>query len=333
MLQFLEGLSPYLTLSQETLVYLGAGLAASLIFVGVASGLGHRNHAADRIARTPGTRGNARFERGLLRETVQTPRGILRAALPSNARDQARQELLMIQAGMTNPRALQYYFMVRLLLGFGLPAAYVAVHMIARVDPTLFPTQMTYWLSLKTDGQILRHLVIIVAAGYYLPTAWLKARIRERKRRITESFPNALDLMQISVEVGLGIDQAMTRVGNELAGVAPDLSAELLATQMQIQAGRPRGEALLAMAERTGVEMVQAFANVTLQAIKFGTSMSEALTTFAAEMRQVRELKAQEKANQLPVKMSGVLASLMLPAVILVTIGPVVIRTIRVFGG
>lgn len=329
----LNALPPGLGITEENVILMGAGLAAALIFLAVATMLGQRNYAADRIARTPGARTDRRFERGLLKATIRTPGGLLKAAMPRDQKERAQQELMMVQAGLTNPRALHYYLMVRLVLGMILPAVYISLHMVARLDPLLMPTQITYWLSLRTDAQVLRHVIMIVAAGYYLPALWLRSRIKERQRRITESFPNALDLMQISVEVGLGFDQAMTRVGNEMAEVAPELASEFLSTQMQIQAGRPRGDALLAMAERTGVDMVQAFANVAQQAIQFGTSMSEALTVYAAEMRVFREMKAQEKANQLPVKMSGVLAGLMLPAVILVTIGPIVIRTIRVFGG
>ena len=87
------------------------------------------------------------------------------------------------------------------------------------------------------------------------------------------------------------------------------------------------------MAGRTGVEMVKSFANVVQQSMQFGTSMSDALTAYAEEMRNYREMRAQEMANKLPVKMSAVLASLMLPALILLTVGPVVIRYTRYFGG
>jgi tight adherence protein C len=157
--------------------------------------------------------------------------------------------------------------------------------------------------------------------------------VAERKQRIEEGFPNALDLMQISVESGLGFDAAMTRVGNELAEVSPDIAFEFLSVQRQVQAGRAREAALRDMADRTGVETVRAFANVVQQSMQFGTGMSEALITYAEELRETRELRAQEMANKLPVKMSAVLASLMLPALILLTVGPVLIRYIRFFGG
>ena len=150
--------------------------------------------------------------------------------------------------------------------------------------------------------------------------------------RITESFPNALDLLQVSVEAGLGFDTAMTRVGNELASVSPELAVELLTVQRQIQAGRPRDAAMREMAERTGVEMVQSFAKVVQQSMQFGTPLTEALQTYADEMRMYRELAAQEMANKLPVKMSVVLATFMLPSLVLMTVGPTIIRYLNFSG-
>ena len=173
---------------------------------------------------------------------------------------------------------------------------------------------------------------MLVAAGYFGPVYWLNGRVTERRRRIEESFPNALDLMQISVESGLGFDAAMTRVGNELMHTSPDIAFEFLSVQRQVQAGRARDAAMLDMAQRTGVETVRSFANVAKQSMQFGTNMSTALTTYAHELRAYREMRAHEMANKLPVKMSAVLASLMLPVLIMLTIGPVVIRYIRYFG-
>ena len=137
--------------------------------------------------------------------------------------------------------------------------------------------------------------------------------------------------MQVSVEAGLGFDSAMTRVGNELARVSPDLSWEFLSVQRQVAAGRPRSTALQEMAARTGVETIRSFANVVVQSMQFGTSMSEALIAYADELRSQREMKALEMANKLPVKMSAVLAALLMPVLLMITAGPVVIRMIRVF--
>jgi DNA-binding CsgD family transcriptional regulator len=126
--------------------------------------------------------------------------------------------------------------------------------------------------------------VTLTAFGYYVPMLWLMDRIRERKERIEQVFPNALDLLQISVEAGLGFDTAMTRVGNELVRTSPDIAFEFLSVQRQVQAGRARDTALLDIADRTGVDTVRSFANVVQQSMQFGTSMGEALEAYAREI-------------------------------------------------
>ena len=118
----------------------------------------------------------------------------------------------------------------------------------------------------------------------------------------------------------------MIRVANESLGTAPGLAEEFLIAQREIQAGRSRDKALMDMAARTGVPQVNSFANVVLQSLHYGSSITEALTVYSEEMRQWRELKAQEMANKLPVKMSAIMASLMLPALLMLALGPVVIR-------
>ncbi|MBS8225604.1 type II secretion system F family protein [Vannielia litorea] len=319
-------------LSLDMVLLVAFGLGAGLLFVSLVVLLGQKNAAAVRIAQTRTAKADARFERGLLRDTVRTPKGILRIALPTNEDERRKMELKFRQAGYVTPTAMRVYTSVRMLLGFGLPAAFILALVAAKLPGLPVPEALASRLNGLGRLGIMQIIAVMVAVGYYLPALWLNSRVTERRLRITESFPNALDLMQVATEAGLGFDAAMTRVGNELAGVSPEIAFEFLSAQHQISAGRSRDAALMTMAENTGVDMVRSFATVVSQSIQFGTPMAEALTTYAAEMRLERELKAQEMANKLPVKMSGVLASLMLPAVVLVTIGPVVIRYIRVFG-
>ena len=167
--------------------------------------------------------------------------------------------------------------------------------------------------------------------GFFGPALWLRSKVDFRQMEISESFPNALDLMQVSVESGLGFDAAMTRVSNEMEMSAPAISQEFRLVQLEVSAGGDREKALLDMATRTNVDEVASFASVVLQSIQFGTSVSEALTTYATEMRITRELKAQEMANKMPVKMSGVMAGLMLPALFLLILGPIAIRWTNTF--
>lgn len=320
-------------MTPETLILGGIGLGAALVFYALASAFGQRNPATARLAEIRAGRANTRFEKGLLRETAQTPKGLLRAAMPTSAKDRLKIEEKFLRAGITSPRALSIYTLVRIGFGVLIPLIFIALVTLSRLPGAPLPAGLADWLSGMERMAIIRVVVVFVAAGYYLPSAWLDGKVRERQRRISQGFPNALDLMQVAIEAGLGFDAAMIRVANEMAQVSPDIAFEFLTAQHQISAGRPREQALLDMAHRTGVDTVRSFATVVQQSMNFGTSMSEALTTYAREMRLARELKAQEMANKLPVKMSAVLASLMLPALILVTIGPVLIRYVRMYSG
>ena len=317
-------------LDRDAALVLQLGVAAGLMLAVVSVGAALRgNPAAERIARGTEAARDARRARGLLRETVATPRGLMRAVLPREGKETDKLRLKLLQAGFTRPGALQIYMLVRVFVGFVVPLIFLALVMAARTPGLGLPDALAEPFAELSHSATLKWLAILVGVGYFTPSAWLDRRVRERQRRIEEAFPNALDLMQVSVDTGLGFDLAMTRVGNELASVSPEIAFEFLSTQHQIQAGRAREDALDDMAGRTGVEVVRSFARVVQQSMRFGTPMSEALTTYANEMRDYREMRAQEMANKLPVKMSAVLASLMLPALIMITIGPNVIRYIR----
>ncbi|MGX9353246.1 type II secretion system F family protein [Shimia sp. W99] len=331
--QYLSFISTGFSISPDFLVLAGVGIGAAVFFVSLVVAIGQRNPAAERIANTRLAKADARFQKGLLRETVKTPKGILRAALPSDEEQQYKIEQKFRHAGYTSPHALRIYTLVRIGLGVILPLLFVFLVVASKTPGFPLPDVVAQQLLDLSRFNVIQIVAVTVAAGYYLPAIWLDGRIKERQLRITESFPNALDLLQVAIEAGLGFDAAMTRVANELASVSPEIAFEFLTVQHQVNAGRRREEALQAMARNTGVDMVRSFSTVVVQSMQFGTSMGEALTTYAQEMRVTRELKAQEMANKLPVKMSAVLASLMLPAVVMVTIGPVVIRYIRVFSG
>ncbi|SMY06123.1 type II secretion system F family protein [Flavimaricola marinus] len=326
MLNSIETLAQSYGLSTQVLLLAGIAGGSLLLFVGVASMLTHRDPASVRLAATHEARKRSRKDRGILKTPAEEAKGIMKSFLPKDLAQRTKLHRELAQAGRTGPHALRNFTLVRIVLGLVLPLWLLLIVFASQNFGFLFPERFVTWVAGYSSMSIFQSLSILVAIGYWLPLIWLRSRVSERKQRITESFPNALDLMQISVEAGLGFDIAMTRVGNELAEIAPDIAFEFLTVQQQVQAGRPRQNAMRDMAEKTGVDVVNSFANVVHQSIHFGTSMSEALTTYAAEMRLYRELKAQEMANKLPVKLSGVMAALMLPALIIITVGPVVIR-------
>ena len=332
MIEKLNALSLALGLSVEMLVLAGIACGSLLLFYGFASLVTQRSPAAVRLADMAADRRRARQDRGILKSPVAEATGLMKSFLPSDLAARTALHRKLAQAGYAGPNALRNFTLVRIFLGLVLPGWCLAMVLAGKYLGAYLPLAFTDWVASFTSLQISQIIVTLVALGYYLPMAWLRSRVAERRQRITESFPNALDMMQVAVEAGLGFDAAMTRVGNELIEIAPDIAYEFLSVQHQVQAGRPRQAAMRDMAQQTGVDVVTSFANVVHQSMQFGTSMSEALTTYAEEMRQFRELKAQEMANKLPVKLSGVMATLMLPALIMLTIGPTVIRYINMVG-
>jgi len=328
----LDSITQQMNLSNEVVLIGGVALGVLMVFISSASLFSRPNPAAARIAAVSNqSRQLDRFNRGLLKPADSDPSGLMKHFVPSDAKERSNLQQRLAQAGFSGPGAVRVFTLVRVGLGLVLPGLLLMVIFLSKSPSVLLPFGVSAKLATFNNMQVFQFLSLLVGGGYFGPNYWLNGRVAERKRQIEEGFPNALDLMQISVESGLGFDSAMTRVGNELAGVSPEIAFEFLSAQRQVQAGRSRDQALFDMAERTGVVAVRSFANVAHQSMKFGTSMSEALTTYAEELRETREMRAQEIANKLPVKMSAVLASLMLPALILVTVGPVVIRYIRYF--
>ena len=315
-------------LSSQTMIILGIGVGSMLCIFGIAGAMAGKDPVLRRMEQQRRQRPTS-FDKGLLRHTSADPKGLMKTLIPTDRRERSEVERNLARAGFSGPHSVRNYYLLRLLLGIALPGMLLGVIWASGQGYLTLPAKIDLIVGGWTQLRVFQILSILVAAGFFGPALWLKSRIDERRRAIEDSFPNALDLIQISVEAGLGFDAAMIRVANELEATAPALSEELLTAQREIQAGRARERALLDMASRTGVDEVNAFANTVLQSIQFGTSISSALTTYAAEMRSNRELRAQEKANKLPVKMSAVMAALMLPALLLLTLGPVVIRYAR----
>ncbi|MDD9920681.1 MAG: type II secretion system F family protein [Boseongicola sp.] len=256
--------------------------------------------------------------------------GLLRAFVPTSEKDRTRIRSMLRKAGVQRRNAVVLYYLTRSALGFGMPLAYIAA---LQLPPDIQSQYgLTDYLSGQSFATMFYVVTVLALVGFYLPSFWLKRKIAARKQRIWEAMPNALDLLQVSAEAGLSFDAAIVRVSHELSGVAPDIAAEFMMLELEIQAGKDKQKAFLDMADRTSVEEMAAFANVILQAGQYGTSISNALTTYADEMRLSRELRAQEKANRLPVQMSGVMAVMMMPALLIICLAPMLIRWVRMFG-
>jgi len=175
-------------------------------------------------------------------------------------------------------------------------------------------------------------LVALGAAGigYLLPTMVLGRKAQRRQHRIRLSLPDALDLLVVSVEAGLGLDQALQRVAHELAFAHPDLSDELRLVNLELRAGTARSDALHHLADRTGVDDLSSLVAMLIQTDKFGTSVAQSLRVHSETLRTKRRQRAEEAAAKTGVKMVFPLVFCIFPAVWVVTIGPAAIRFVQV---
>ena len=166
--------------------------------------------------------------------------------------------------------------------------------------------------------------------GYLLPSMVLGRQAKRRQHRIRLSLPDALDLLVVSVEAGLGLDQAIQRVGEELTTAHPDLAGELRMVNLELRAGTARAEALHNLAERTGVEDLSSLVAMLVQTDKFGTSVAQSLRVHSDTLRVKRRQRAEEAAAKTGVKMVFPLVFCIFPAIWVVAIGPAAISFIKV---
>jgi tight adherence protein C len=221
----------------------------------------------------------------------------------------------LVAAGWTAPHAPRVYTLVRLVMVIGLP-----------IMVFLF-----FWLTGSSPGMVKLYftLVLAAAAGLYFPALFIRAKADRRQQALINSFPDALDLMLVCVEAGLGLEAAFSRVGMEMMTSHPLLAEQFGAVVLELRAGRSHEDALRRMADRAGADDIRAFATLLIQSTKLGSSIAQTLRTYSSEMREKRRLRAEEKAHRLPVLISIPLVTCMLPTMIGVLMLPAAIRVVR----
>jgi tight adherence protein C len=175
--------------------------------------------------------------------------------------------------------------------------------------------------------------IILCTLGYFFPNLILNRMISSRQRKIREALPDALDLLVVCVEAGQGLDAAIKRVADDLMESSPIISQELLLVNLEIMAGLERQQALRNLGERTGVEELISLCNILIQSDRYGTSIGQALKTESDFMRTSRRQKLEELAAKTPVKLVFPMLLFIFPAIIVVILGPAIIRISAVFGG
>jgi tight adherence protein C len=177
--------------------------------------------------------------------------------------------------------------------------------------------------------QLMLLAILFALFGFYLPDLWLRMKISARKEEIARGFPDALDLLVVCVEAGVGLDAAIYRVGEEMRLSNKTLSDELRLLSLELRAGKTRRDALRNLAIRTDLEDVSSFVTLLIQTDKFGTSLSQAVRVQSDSMRRKRFQMAEEMAAKLPVKLVFPLILCIFPALFIVVLGPAAIRIFR----
>ena len=228
---------------------------------------------------------------------------------PKSPRELGNLRLRLVQAGYRREEALTIFFGIRIAFALGLFALF-ASSAIAKPN-----------LALALGG---------LGLGYILPGMVLARMAKRRAHRIRLSLADMLDLLVVSVEAGLGLDQALQRVGAELAFAYPELADELRLINLELRAGKPRSEALRNLADRTGVDDLSSLVTMLIQTDKFGTSVAQSLRVYSETLRTKRRQRAEEAAAKTGVKMVFPLVICIFPAIWVVTIGPAAIRFVTV---
>lgn len=194
-------------------------------------------------------------------------------------------------------------------------------------------TAIVMFLIFTMVGSIRGNPILLIALpvllGALIPDMVVTRLIQRRKGILQRSLPDALDLAVICVEAGLGLDQSLIRIGQELKNVHPALSEELNLYSLEVNAGKKRADALRNMGQRTDVDDFKAFSAVLIQTDRFGTSVAQALRVFAETMRSKRRQRAEEQAAKMSIKMIPPLVFFIFPAIFVVILGPAIIAIVR----
>jgi len=252
---------------------------------------------------------------GLKDEFIKVLEKLGNANKPKDQVAQSRLKGSLVCAGYRNPRAPVIFMGARIFLGILLGVLFLAFGSEATQGkhPMLFP------------GLLIGAMVV----GFYAPQLWLHSAMSSRKERLVDGFPDALDLMVVCVEAGLGLDQAIAKVGQEVQQGHPDLGSEFLLLNLELRAGLSREQGLRNLVSRTDLEDIRSLVALLIQTDRFGTSIGQALRVHSDSMRMKRRLKAEEKAAQLPVKLMVPLILFIFPCLMVVIVGPGAIQLMR----
>jgi tight adherence protein C len=233
--------------------------------------------------------------------------------VPASPKDVTVMQRRLIRAGYRNPNALKILYGAKALFGVLVPVVTGLVLLNSNMD----------------SSNKFAAMVAAVAIGFFGPNEYVRMVAKKRQKQIHRGLANALDLLVVCVESGLGLDQAILQVAKELEQAHPEITEELAIVNLELKAGKRRAEALRNLADRTAVEDLKKLVAVLIQADRFGTGVAQSLRAHSDYMRvQARQI-AEEKAAKLGVKLVFPIFFCILPSLFVVTVGPVVMRIMR----
>jgi tight adherence protein C len=226
-----------------------------------------------------------------------------------NTQQTPKNQLLMVRAGYRSPEAMMAVRGFKILVPVALMAG------VFFTGAYTFNPFLVFGLA--------------AVAGYLLPDMWLTWRVRARQRLLRRALPDGLDLLVICVEAGLGLDQALLRVAQELNVAHPELSDELQLVNLEMRVGKTRLDAMRELARRTGLDDIKALVSMLIQTERFGTSVAQSLRVHSDDLRMKRRQRAEEMAAKTTVKMVPALVFFIFPALMVVILGPAIIAIMR----
>ncbi|HLN99109.1 MAG TPA: type II secretion system F family protein [Pyrinomonadaceae bacterium] len=248
-----------------------------------------------------------------LAERLATP---LSRLLPPSQAEAKKLEKQLMQAGFRSPGASVVYRAIQLAAMAGFPAIVaLACAVLAR----------------PLSGALL-WIISAFVVGFFLPRYALRRMIRSRQQLVRWGLADALDLMVISIEAGLGLNAAMMKVSSELKEVHPDISEEFELANLEIRVGRERDEALRNLADRTGVDDLRSLVAMLIQTDRFGTSIAKAIRAFSDSLRTKRRQRAEQAAQKAAVKLLFPLACFLFPTLFIAILGPAALQLIDTLG-
>jgi tight adherence protein C len=230
-------------------------------------------------------------------------------------KDSGEVRQFLLQAGYVDPNAVSIYWAARVILAMTLLA--VALFVLPLLNVSF--------------AQMLIAVVWLGGTGWVVPVFYVRSRLKARQKELQKAMPDMLDMLVVCVEAGLGLNQALVRVADEIDHVSLVMSEQLALVNLEMRAGTPRDEALKNLAERTGLTDMKSLISMLIQTDRFGTSVADALRVHSDTMRTKRRQRAEEAAAKTTIKLVFPLVLFVFPAMFVVVLGPSVIAIYRMF--